>query len=72
MSSNKGRKITPGFTEGTDFKHCNALRIFLLSVIKSSYANDCIMTDQASGYFRIISMTENYMTRTENLFYSSS
>ena len=29
----------------------------------------CIMTDQTSGYFCIITMTENSMTRTENIFY---
>ena len=68
FSSNKGGRLTPGFIEGSDFKHCKPYVFSVFSNQKFLCALLCIMTDQTSGYFCIISMTENSMTRTENLF----
>ena len=74
--------LTPWFTEGqgSDFKHCKPYVFSAFSINQKFLCGWlCIMTDQTSGYFCIISMTENSMTRTENsmtrtenLFYSSS
>ena len=53
ISSNKGGRFTRALISNTV-----SLTYFLLSV-----------TDQTSGYFCIITMTENSMTGTENLLY---
>ena len=65
MSSNKGGK----FTEGSDFRHCKPYVFSAFSNQKFLCEWLCIMTHQTSGYFCIISMTENSMTKTENLLY---
>ena len=69
ISSNKGGRFTPRFIEGSDFKHCKPYVFPAFSNQKFLCELLCIMTDQTSGYFCIITMTGNSMTRTENLFY---
>ena len=64
ISSTKG----VGFTEGSDFKHCEPYVSSAFSNQKFICEWSCIMTDQALRYF-CISMTENSMTKTENLLY---
>ena len=62
ISSDKGGR----FTEGSDFKHCKPYVFSDFSNQKFLCEWLCIMTDQTSRYFCIISMTENSMTKTEN------
>ena len=66
-SSKNGGGFT--YTEGSDFKHCKPCVFSAFSDQKFICEWLCIMTDQTSRYFCIISMTENSVTKAENLLY---
>ena len=62
ISSDKGGR----FTEVSDCKHC---KTYVFSSFSDQKLWLCIMTDHTSRYICITTMTENSMTKTENLLY---
>ena len=65
ISSNKGGRLT----DGSDFKHCKPYVFSAFSNQKFLCEWLCIMTNQTSGYFCVICMTDNSVTKSENLLY---